>query len=178
MAGCLPGSPLSCSAWGPRLVTPCKMPSPAPAALPGTTASAHRAGEAGRRCYPDTGPQQDRALLPGWAELAQVASHWEVRPGAPPAPTLRHHCGPGVGGPEPGGTSGRRARRSHGGATTPASPPSLESTRSVSARGSCQEHAAASPWPKPAHLPAVGARGWARRLTCTLMRTVAVACSP
>lgn len=111
---------------------PCKTPTPAPAALPGTTASPHQAGEAGCR-YPSAGLRQDRALLPSWAEPAQVASPWEVRPGAPPAPMLWQRRGPGAGRPEPSGMLGRQARRSRGGAAILASPPSLESALSASA---------------------------------------------
>lgn len=177
----LPGCPPSHSARDLWPVTPCKTPSLAPASLPGATASPRGAGWAGCR-YPGTGLPQNRVLLPGWAEPARAASRWELRPGAPRAPALRQRRGPGAGGPEPGRKSGRWARRSHSTAAIPVSPPTMESTWSVSVlrqpgTWGCWEPAPASPQPHPALLHCWGSRG-AQPLTCTTMQAVAVARRP
>lgn len=135
----------------------------------------HGAGKAGCR-YPGVGLRQHQALLPSWAEPMQVASPWEVHPGALRAPRLRQHRGPGAGGLEPGRTLGSQARRSRGGAAIPAwkAPGARQCRGSWADGGGCQEQAMASLQP---HLPVHcwGAWGWAQHLTCTLMWAVAVA---
>lgn len=159
--GCLPGSPLPHSGRA----TPRKMPSPHLAARPSTAAFPHGAGKAGCR-YPGVGLRQHQALLPSWAEPMQVVSPWEVHPGAPPAPRLRQHRGPGAGGLEPGKTLGSQARRSRGGAAIPAwkAPGARQCRGSWADGGGCQEQATASLQP---HLPVrcQGAWGWAQHLT-------------
>lgn len=153
-------------------MTPHKTPSLALASLPGATASPRGAGVAGCR-YPGTGLPQNRVLLPNWAEPAWAAS----RP-APLAPPLWQHRGPEAGGPEPGGKLGHRARRSHSTASIPVSPPTLESTWSASELrqpGTWEQHRLQHSL--ALSFCAAGAGG-AQCLTCTAMRTVAVARSP
>lgn len=103
----LPDSPPSCSAIGPRLVTRCKTPSPAPAALARAAASLKGAGQARRR-YPGTGCSRTRRSSPAGLSCCRWLPHGRCireRPrfSSTMAPGLVDQSPAGWWGTEPGG---------------------------------------------------------------------------
>lgn len=172
--GCLPGS----SPPRSGRVTPHKMPSPDLAACPGTAASPHGAGKAGCR-YPGVRRRQHWVLLPagpsqhGWLPPGRCTQEPHRHPGSGSTVAL------GLVDQSPAGCWGAKPGEAV------AEPPSQPGKRleRVSAAAAGHVVGAARSRQRLHHSVTLsvrcrGARGWAQRLTCTLMEAVAVVCSP